>query len=50
MVIFLACGAGDRVKPGVERGGAEPQEYGAINSIKPAERAAAFCYSSFHFQ
>jgi len=48
MFTFLACGAGDRVKPGVERGGAQPQETGVTNPIEPAKRAAAICYLFFH--
>jgi hypothetical protein len=35
-VTFSACGAGGRVKPGVERDSAQPQGYGATNPIKPA--------------
>ena len=42
-----ACGAGDRIKPGVERDSAKPQEYGATNPIKPAKRGAVFVVRAF---
>src|SRR5262245_53442763 len=49
MFTSLACGAGARVKPGVERGSAEPQGCGVTNPIKPAKWAAAFCYTPVHY-
>src|SRR5262249_33683093 len=41
-ITFSACGAGDRIKPGVERDSAQPQEYGATNTIKPANAGGSF--------
>src|SRR5215510_14733522 len=38
---FLACGAGDRIKPGVERGSAEPQVRRVIYHTSPRTRATA---------
>jgi hypothetical protein len=45
-VTLSACGAGDRVKPGVERDGAEPQVRRAIYQSSPRTRATAIDASS----
>src|SRR5215475_98548 len=41
MFTFLACGAGGRIEPGVERVSAEPQEYG-ISAHQAREAGGSF--------
>jgi hypothetical protein len=47
MFTSSACGAGDRIKPGVKRGSAEPQEYGV--SAHQAREAQILCKCSWVF-
>jgi len=44
MLTFSACGAGDRIEPGVERDSAQPQEYG-LRAYRAREAGGGF--SSF---
>src|SRR5262245_8684365 len=45
---FSACGAGGRIKPGVERGSAEPQEYRV--DTHQAREAARQLFVIRHYQ